>query len=108
VKRSIVGFLAVLLTVGPARSASIECTIADPTGTPLNVRDAPNGRVMMTLSNGAKVRKTGEREHRGKHWSLVGNEAGVLGWVFSAYLDCISIEQDQQKSAPMRPRPTDN
>ncbi|MEI2300089.1 SH3 domain-containing protein [Ensifer sp. MJa1] len=97
-----------MLVVGQLAAAETRCTVADPTGTPLNVRDAPNGRVVMTLSNGAKLRKTGEREHKGKRWSLVANEAGALGWVFSAYLDCATVDLDQPKSAPMRPRPTSN
>ncbi|WP_201723448.1 MULTISPECIES: SH3 domain-containing protein [unclassified Ensifer] len=94
--------------VAQAHGAKVECTVADPTGTPLNVRDAPNGRVVMTLSNGARVHRTAERELNGKRWSLVANEAGTLGWVFSAYLGCVSTDRDQQKSAPMRPRPTSN
>ena len=98
----------VLSTGGPARGTEIACTVADPTGTPLNIRDAPNGRVVMTLSNGTKVTKTGERNLGGKRWSLVANEAGALGWAFSAYLDCVSVNRDLQKSAPMRPRPTSN
>ena len=93
---------------GAASSAEIECTVADPTGTPLNVREAPNGQVVMTLSNGAKLRQTGEREHKGERWSLVANETGMLGWAFSAYLDCVSANRGAQKSAPMRPRPTSN
>lgn len=97
-----------LLTGGPARGTDIACTIADPTGTPLNIRDAPNGRVVMTLSNGTRVKRAGERNLGGKRWSLVANEAGALGWAFSAYLDCVSVNRDLQKSAPMRPRPTSN
>ncbi|MGO4619384.1 SH3 domain-containing protein [Ensifer sp. 2YAB10] len=100
--------MVVVAAGGPARGAEIACTVADPTGTPLNVRDTPNGRVVMTLSNGAKAGQAGERDHSGKRWSLVANEAGPLGWVFSAYLDCVSVNRDQQKSAPMRPRPRSN
>jgi hypothetical protein len=72
--------MVILTAGGPARGAEIACTVADPTRTPLNVRDAPNGRVVMTLSNGAKVGQAGARDHRGKRWSLVANEAGPLGW----------------------------
>lgn len=100
--------LLALSASGPVRGAEIACIVADPTGTPLNIRDAPNGRVVMTLSNGAKVKTTGERNHSGKRWSLVADETGALGWAFSAYLDCVSVNRDQQKSAPMRPRPTSN
>ena len=85
-----------LSTGGPARGIEIACTVADPTGTPLNIRDAPNGRVVMTLSNGTRVKRTGERNLGGKRWSLVANEAGALGWAFSAYLECVSVTRDPQ------------
>ncbi|WP_158664935.1 SH3 domain-containing protein [Ensifer adhaerens] len=102
---------ALVLQMGhalPARAADRDCSVADPTGTELNVRDAPNGRVLATLANGARLRQVGEREHKGKRWSLVANEKGVLGWVFSTYLDCAPADGDQLKSAPMHPRPTGN
>ncbi|WP_143348418.1 SH3 domain-containing protein [Ensifer adhaerens] len=103
--------VALVLQAGhalPARGAELDCTVADPTGTELNVRDAPNGRVMATLPNGARLGQVGEREHKGKRWSLVANEKGTLGWVFSAYLDCVPADGDRVKSAPMHPRPTGN
>lgn len=31
------------------------CQVTDPTGTPLNVRATPNGKVIKTLKNGRKV-----------------------------------------------------
>ncbi|HEV7304966.1 SH3 domain-containing protein [Ensifer sp.] len=100
--------LALVLMASEASGAAIECTVADPTGTPLNVRDAPNGRVVATLANGTRVRETEERHLNGKRWSAVSAKAGAIGWVFSAYLDCAAIIPDEQKSAPMRPRPTGN
>lgn len=97
-----------LVATGHVARAEVLCTVADPTGTPLNVRAEPNGSVVMTLSNGARLSRAGERNLKGKSWSLVADETGKLGWVFSAYLDCASVNRDQQKSAPMRPRPTGN
>ena len=54
--------LAAVLTIAlfaalatPARAEM--CRIADPTGTPLNVRDAPGGAVINRLKNGRKVFK---------------------------------------------------
>ena len=31
------------------------CKVTDPTGTPLNVRSAPNGKIIGTLANGTLV-----------------------------------------------------
>ncbi|WP_457581930.1 SH3 domain-containing protein [Ensifer canadensis] len=73
-----------------------------------NVRTEPNGRIVMTLANGSKVHRVGERRHGGKGWALVSNDAGELGWVFAAYLDCVPVVGDQLKSAPMHPRPSGN
>jgi uncharacterized protein YgiM (DUF1202 family) len=32
------------------------CTVADPTGTPLNIREEPNGKILGTWDNGVRVR----------------------------------------------------
>lgn len=97
-----------LIIVAPAASRDVACVVSDPTGTPLNVRMEPNGRIVMTLTNGNKVRRVGERRHQGKDWALVASGEGTLGWVFSDYLDCVAIDGGQLKSAPMRPRPSGN
>jgi hypothetical protein len=67
------------------------CRVFDPTSTPLNVRTAPNGRVVGNLQNGLVVRILDERtENEGQAWVYVGNpENGMpIGWVFRNYLDC--------------------
>lgn len=64
------------------------CTVVDPTGTPLNVREGPNGRILSTLNKGAKVEIVAHRDHDGSRWALVGKYAEAWGWVFGAYLDC--------------------
>lgn len=65
------------------------CTVVDPTGTPLNVRSAPNGTILSNLRNGSKVEVVDHIEHKGKRWARVAKfqEANV-GWVFAAYLTC--------------------
>ena len=69
---------------------SISCVVIDPTGTPLNVRSAPNGsRIVTTLSNGRRVtpyRVTYDEQNR--HWILVGDSVDSLGWVFGPYVSC--------------------
>jgi SH3 domain-containing protein len=63
------------------------CRIADPTGTPLNVRSAPKGgSIRGALSNDAVVKVL---EVRGD-WTRIKphNSPGKSGWVYSKYLDC--------------------
>ena len=64
------------------------CTVIDPTGTPLNVRDGPNGAILATLKRGAMVEVVEHRDHQGKRWALIARYAEAWGWVFGAYLSC--------------------
>lgn len=66
------------------------CIVADPTGTPLNVRTAPGGAILGALHNGVAVRITDKTyDESGKSWVyIVPLEGGKAGWVFRAYLDC--------------------
>ena len=45
------------------------CIVADPTGTPLNVRSTPDGHVIQTLNNGISVTIFDRMSFRGKHGS---------------------------------------
>jgi hypothetical protein len=76
----------------PSDSAppEISCTVKDPTGTPLNVRDAPGGTIAATLRNGTVVRAQLMKTHKGKPWVLVTKwaEDNAIGWVFDPYLKC--------------------
>lgn len=71
------------------------CTVSDPTGTPLNVREAPNGTVLGTWDNGVRVRPYETVELNGKTWYAVERYAddNAIGWVFDPYLGC---EEDEQ------------
>lgn len=67
------------------------CIVSDPTGTPLNVRASPQGRVVSTIRNGAQVRVTNTtRDHKGQPWAyIVGWENGrEIGWVFREFVSC--------------------
>ena len=79
------------------------CVVADPTGTPLNVRSAPQGRILSILPNGTAVVVVEERALAGRRWAKVTATDGTLGWVFASYLDC-TMADDNTKSAPMKPR----
>ncbi|MCE4222712.1 SH3 domain-containing protein [Methylobacterium sp. C25] len=84
------GFSAIgLLAAAGAQAA--ECRVTDPTGTPLNVRTAPNGRVVGTLVNGQRVSVLERRMIGGKAWVYVGDvELGdqPIGWVFREFVSC--------------------
>jgi hypothetical protein len=73
-----------------ATPALADCVVADPTPTPLNVRSAPNGRVVGTLSNGQSVHivdRTVDAE--GRDWVYVGYSArDPIGWVFRDFVVC--------------------
>jgi uncharacterized protein YgiM (DUF1202 family) len=66
------------------------CTVKDPTGTPLNVRENPNGTILGTWDNGVRVRPYEEVTHNGKLWYAVERFAddNAVGWVFDPYLGC--------------------
>jgi len=81
----------VLLLAGTATLAAERCTVADPSGTPLNVRAEPEGRVTGTLANGRVVSLADTiRDGRGRPWSLVYDfwSGDKIGWVFRAHLAC--------------------
>lgn len=63
----------------------------DPTGTPLNVRDSPNGAVIARLPNGllvTRLRVAGDE--RGRPWAYVVDRSTgePLGWVFREFIAC--------------------
>jgi S1-C subfamily serine protease len=72
-------------------SAQDRCRVMDPTGTPLNVRTAPNGHMVGTLSNGTLVKILDRPSNvRGRTWVYVGRyeDRVPIGWVYRDYLDC--------------------
>jgi Bacterial SH3 domain len=62
------------------------CIVADPTGTPLNVRKDPSSSaaILGALNNGTSV-STGAT--RGE-WVRIVPQEGKTGWVYRKYLDC--------------------
>jgi hypothetical protein len=54
--RLVVAAMALLISSGFTLAAEGDrCKVTDPTGTPLNVRESPNGKIVGTLANGALV-----------------------------------------------------
>ncbi len=65
------------------------CMVTDPTGTPLNVRQA-DGTIIDTLTNGewVEILRTGADRH-GKPWAYVVAEEGEgKGWVYREFISC--------------------
>lgn len=73
----------------------IVCAVADPTGTPLNIRTEPNGEIVGSVRNGEKLRVYAVREANGKLWAEAWRDPGdnAVGWVFDDYLKC---EEDDE------------
>lgn len=71
-------------------SAQNRCLVADPTGTPLNVRTAPDGPTVGTLTNGTLVAIFDRSFVGGKPWVYVGRyeDRVPIGWVYRNYLNC--------------------
>lgn len=66
------------------------CRVADPSGTPLNLRTSPYGTIVGALPNGLPVGVVDQAtDGRGDPWVLIaGNDGTILGWVFRRYLSC--------------------
>ena len=65
---------AVMLLLAAQCHAQSRCKVMDPTGTPLNVRTEPNGRVVEVLPNGVLVSIIGSsRDRRSKPWAYVAD-----------------------------------
>jgi uncharacterized protein YraI len=75
-----------LTAPGDARANEV-CTVADPSGTPLNVRSQPklDGSILGALNNDTSVVV---KERRGQWASIVPESAGKSGWVWAEYLSC--------------------
>lgn len=82
--------LALTFTAGPVFAQTF-CYVSDPTGTPLNIRIEPNGRIVGTIRNGTQVTIGEEREdERGRSWVFIRNlDSGRgIGWVYRNFLNC--------------------
>ena len=79
--------LLVLLALGTTATAQ-SCVVADPSGTPLNLRAAPRGPVVGTLANGMSVTILDTATVEGKRWNRVQGSGVWAGWVISSHLRC--------------------
>jgi uncharacterized protein YraI len=92
VKRLMMAGTALLLAATSASAATGDrCKVTDPTGTPLNVRSGPNGKIIGTLKNGTLVSITEYKDDaNGKQWVDVAdyNTKKAIGWVFREFVSC--------------------
>lgn len=80
-----------LATALPATAMAQTCKVTDPTNTPLNVRSAPNGKIIGKVKNGTVVYATDyATDSKGRGWTLVFNAKNnkYIGWVFREFVSC--------------------
>lgn len=79
-------FSSVAMHISGPGFAFAACIVADPTGTPLHVRESPRGKKTSTLINGTvvEIQKT-TPDDRGLPWARIRQ-----GWVYANFLNCSS------------------
>ncbi|MDO4895525.1 SH3 domain-containing protein [Moraxella sp.] len=84
--------IALLATLAISTSAYAEtCKVTDPTGTPLNARATPNGKIIGKVRNGTMVYIDDyDYDRKGRPWALVFNarNGNYIGWVFREFISC--------------------
>ena len=86
-------FLFVVTALAGFSVKAQKCEVADPTGTPLNVRAKPNGRIVGKLRNGSVVwQEDFIYDSMGREWLKVGiyrvKKYVALGYVLMDLLSC--------------------
>jgi uncharacterized protein YraI len=81
---------ASLICASVSAASARQCMVSDPTGTPLNIRNSPNGDVLGTINNGSFVTLIGQRrDSRGRMWAQVLMEGTRYDvWLFREYVSC--------------------
>ncbi|MEM7302659.1 MAG: SH3 domain-containing protein [Pseudomonadota bacterium] len=90
------------------------CTVVDPTGTPLNIRSAPKGKIIGSAVNGTRLEFIDHQTVGNQTWARVGRfdaNSAVLseesGYVFGRYLTCNRDLLTARADNPVRCRVTD-
>lgn len=95
--RNTIGAICLLAALLPGAALACDgtpvCTVIDPTGTPLNVRAGPNGKILSTLKRGSIVEVVDHQQANGDRWALVASYGEAWGWVFGAYLNCAGEDE---------------
>jgi hypothetical protein len=85
--------LTLVLMLFSVAKAEELCKVTDPTGTPLNVRATPNGKIVTTVKNGTEVYiEESASDDKGRPWAKVSTTSKgkkkVLGWVLREFISC--------------------
>lgn len=65
------------------------CSVQDPTGTPLNVRAKPGGKILTTVRNGTSVDiDTGTAASKWARIRFTRGRKTITGWVLRDFLSC--------------------
>jgi hypothetical protein len=83
--------LTILAMAATDAVADNRCRVMDPTGTPLNVRVAPNGQIVGALPNGLLVSIVNMADDaNGKPWAYIArfDDGRPIGWVFREFIAC--------------------
>lgn len=86
-RTTITCIILIIICASTAGAATI-CEVNDPSGTPLNVREGPGGRILSTMRNGNKVEFIEEKKVEGKTWTLIAKFGAGTGYVFGDYITC--------------------
>lgn len=87
---SIVMFIVLLCDASTALAES-RCRVMDPTGSPLNVRTSPNGKIIDTLPNRMLVTVVDQAfDQNQRSWVFLkrGTDDEPTGWVFRDFINC--------------------
>ena len=99
----LLGFVVVLLawtSSALACGGPLICTVKDPTGTPLHVRESAGGRILSTLRNGQKIEVVTHVKEKDQRWAQVApiNKGADSGWVFETYVLCRRSDADAEET----------
>lgn len=89
--RVLIAAMALLFCANLASAEGERCKVTDPTGTPLNVRNGPNGTITGKLANGTLVAIVDHADDsNGKPWVRVKDYTTKkpIGWVFREFVSC--------------------
>lgn len=86
-------FLLVVMAFAGTQARAEQCKVTDPTGTPLNVRSWPNGKITGKVGNGTVVYiEDSSTDDNGKAWARIGTYRRknyvILGWVYREFISC--------------------
>ena len=86
----VTGLVSLALVV-PA--CALDCIVADPTGTPLNIRMSPNGKIVATARKGTRIQVfEGEEKYdnQNRAWYFVAlpTSSAPDGYALADYIRC--------------------